>query len=378
MKKLALKSLATFSLLALAGTALANQYPNLPSPVAQGGGALIGDTAYVGLGSAGKKFFALDLKAATPTWRELAEFPGEARVQPVVVAVNGKIYVFGGLAKVNGVNTSVNDAYVYDPATNKWSTLNTRSPLGLVGAAGVNYKDKIYVVGGTNFEIFNGFFKDHTAAKDDAAKTAIANAYFDLRAEDYFFNNVLFSYNPATNKWANEGSMEMRGRAGAGVAVYDNKLYVVSGEIKPGLRTDKASVGKFERNGEVDWESIKDLPANPGEKVQDGVAGSYTAFVGKTLFVAGGANFPGAHDAYKAGKLYAHQGLKKVYQKASFVLNDGKWSFAGDLPLGSGYGVTLSYGNQALIFGGETDGGKGLAEVWVVTYDPATNKVSFK
>jgi N-acetylneuraminate epimerase len=53
-------TVSIFAALALAATG--KTYPDLPVALADGGGALIGDIAYVGLGSAEDAFFALDLK----------------------------------------------------------------------------------------------------------------------------------------------------------------------------------------------------------------------------------------------------------------------------------------------------------------------------
>ena len=98
-----LKQSLTASLLAvLALSATGKTYPDLPVALADGGGALIGDTAYVGLGSAEGGFFALDLKTPQATWQALPPFPGGARSQPVVAALDGKLYVFGGLQKDAG------------------------------------------------------------------------------------------------------------------------------------------------------------------------------------------------------------------------------------------------------------------------------------
>ena len=132
-----LKQSLTASLLAvLALSATGKTYPDLPVALADGGGALIGDTAYVGLGSAEDAFFALDLKTPQATWQALPPFPGGARSQPVVAALDGKLYVFGGLQKdAAGVLQLVNDAHAYDLAQKTWQKLPTRAPLELVGAA---------------------------------------------------------------------------------------------------------------------------------------------------------------------------------------------------------------------------------------------------
>ena len=88
-----------FAATTFAVTAQAAAYPDLPVGIKSGAGALIGDTVYVGLGTGGDKFYALDLKIPHAQWKEIAAFPGGDRNQPVAAAVDGKLYVFGGLQK---------------------------------------------------------------------------------------------------------------------------------------------------------------------------------------------------------------------------------------------------------------------------------------
>lgn len=85
-------------------SANAQTYPDLPVGIKGGTGALIGDTVYVGLGSGGDKFYTLDLKDPSAQWKEIATFPGGERNQPVAAAVDGKLYVFGGLQKMKKAN----------------------------------------------------------------------------------------------------------------------------------------------------------------------------------------------------------------------------------------------------------------------------------
>ncbi|MEH8044616.1 N-acetylneuraminate epimerase [Gallibacterium anatis] len=371
LQKTVLHSMIVAGLSLAAFAAQAGQYPDLPVGIKSGGGALIGDTVYVGLGSGADKFYALNLKDAKAGWKEIAAFPGGDRSQPVVSAVDGKLYVFGGLQKnEKGELQLVNDAYSYNPQDNTWSKLPTRSPLGLVGATGVNYGDKVYVIGGSNLSIFNGYFQDYTAAGDDQAKKdAVMAAYFNQRPQDYFFNTTFFSYQPSTNKWRNEGQLPFSGRAGAAVTVNGDVLTVINGEIKPGLRTAETEQGKFNKHGTVDWKILPNLPEPQKGTAQDGLAGAYAGYSNGHLLVTGGANFPGATKQFKEGKLFAHQGLKKAYQTAVYSLDKGKWKVIGNLPAGAGYGVSVSYGNKVLLIGGETDGGKALTSVQELSFD---------
>ena len=159
-------------LLPLLFSANAQTYPDLPVGIKGGTGALIGDTVYVGLGSGGDKFYTLDLKDPSAQWKEIATFPGGERNQPVAAAVDGKLYVFGGLQKKmkKGELQLVNDAYRYNPSDNTWMKLPTRSPRGLVGSSGASHGDKVYILGGSNLSIFNGFFQDTVAAGEDKEK----------------------------------------------------------------------------------------------------------------------------------------------------------------------------------------------------------------
>lgn len=371
LQKTFLHSMIVAGLSVAAFAAQAGQYPDLPVGIKSGGGALIGDTVYVGLGSGANKFYALNLKSAQEGWKEIAAFPGGDRSQPVVSAVDGKLYVFGGLQKnEKGELQLVNDAYSYNPQDNTWTKLPTRSPLGLVGATGVNYGDKVFVVGGSNLSIFNGYFQDYTAAGTDKAKQeAVMGAYFNQRPQDYFFNTTFFSYQPSTNKWRNEGQLPFSGRAGAAVTVKGDVITVINGEIKPGLRTAEASQGKFNKYGTVDWKKLPNLPAPEKGSVQEGLAGAYAGYSNGHLLVTGGANFPGATKQFKEGQLFAHKGLKKAYPAEVFSLDKGKWKQIGTLPYGSGYGVAVSYDNKVLLIGGETDGGKPLTAVRTISFD---------
>ena len=369
-----LKQSLTASLLAvLALSATGKTYPDLPVALADGGGALIGDTAYVGLGSAEDGFFALDLKAPQATWQALPPFPGGARSQPVVAALDGKLYVFGGLQKdAAGVLQLVNDAHAYDPAQKTWQKLPTRAPLGLVGAAAFTHGGRIYVVGGSNLSIFNGYFQDYSAAGDDeAGKQAVMRAYFDQPAPDYFFNTTLFSYEPQSNRWHNEGLLPFSGRAGAAVSVHGDTVMVANGEIKPGLRTDAVAQGTFDAQGRLQWQTLPPLIAAESGARQEGLAGAYSGFSGDYYLLAGGANFPGAAQRYDEGHLYAHEGLSKVTHATVYALHDGVWQVASALPQPAAYGVTLPYQGKLLLLGGKDNQGAS-PRVDVLSYDGKT------
>ena len=197
---LALGAMATTS-------AFAAALPDVPVPFKSGAGAMNDGVIYIGLGTAGQDWYKLDTKAESPKWEAIAKFPEAARDQAQAVALNNKIYVFGGVGKINSDILSVsNEVFEYDPATDTWTKLLTRSPIGLTGHTVVSADGKnAIVIGSVNKEIFDGFFKDldYAAKAGDKDLSAKINAdYISKPVKDYFFNKAVLQYDPQTNLWS--------------------------------------------------------------------------------------------------------------------------------------------------------------------------------
>lgn len=354
-------------------TAFAAALPDVPVPFKSGAGAMNDGVIYIGLGTAGQDWYKLDTKAESPKWEAIAKFPEAARDQAQAVALNNKIYVFGGVGKINSDILSVsNEVFEYDPATDTWTKLLTRSPIGLTGHTVVSADGKnAIVIGSVNKEIFDGFFKDldYAAKAGDKALSAKINAdYISKPVKDYFFNKAVLQYDPQTNLWSNLGELPYFGTAGSAVAVdpQDQSVFVVNGERKPGLRTS-TTVEFTVENGAAKFVQTPDLIPAKGEKVQEGVAGAFSGYSNGTLVVIGGANFPGSTVAYAKGKNFAHEGCTKTWRDEIFTYANGAWTHAGDLATPLAYGVSIQNGDELILVGGETTGGKATTDVITVS-----------
>lgn len=363
---LALGAMATTS-------AFAAALPDVPVPFKSGAGAMNDGVIYIGLGTAGQDWYKLDTKAESPKWEAIAKFPEAARDQAQAVALNNKIYVFGGVGKINSDILSVsNEVFEYDPATDTWTKLLTRSPIGLTGHTVVSADGKnAIVIGSVNKEIFDGFFKDldYAAKAGDKALSDKINAdYISKPVKDYFFNKAVLQYDPQTNLWSNLGDLPYFGTAGSAVAVdpQDQSVFVVNGERKPGLRTS-TTVEFTVENGAAKFVQTPDLIPAKGEKVQEGVAGAFSGYSNGTLVVIGGANFPGSTVAYAKGKNFAHEGCTKTWRDEIFTYANGAWTHAGDLATPLAYGVSIQNGDELILVGGETTGGKATTDVITVS-----------
>ncbi len=365
------KALLTSSLAMLALTSAFAQYPALPDTIAGSGtGALVGDTLYVGLGSKSDLFYSLDLKAKDAKWEKVATFPGGARNQAVAAGVDGKLYVFGGFqnTKVADNQTAI-DGYSYDPVKKEWTKLTTRSPFGPTAGTSVTVKDnKIFFFGGVNQNIWDGLFQDAKAAGEGKGK--VFDKYFEMSAEDFLFNQMVVSYNPKTNHWANQGYFPYGGRAGAAFAVVDGKFVVANGERKAGLRTDTTEVGTLTDKG-IEWKAMQKLPAPEGDKQQEGIAAVMSGVSHGTYLVTGGANFPGVAANYEKGvNDHRKAGASKTFRSEVYALDmkKGSWSIVGKLLTPTAGAVSVTYKDKVIVVGGSTTGNKALTQVQTMEY----------
>lgn len=353
--------------LAMSTSAFAASLPETPVPFKSGAGVINDGVIYFGLGTAGKDWYKLDVNAKEPKWEKIAAFTGTARDQSQAVVLNDKNYVFGGVGKATEDATRIsvlNDVYCYDIKNDAWEKVMTRAPRGMTGHAVATIDNKsAFVVGSVNKPIFDGFFEDLEAAGDNKDLAAEINAaYISKSVADYFFNNDVLKYDAASNSWSFAGQMPTSGTAGSALAVDGDSITIINGERKPGLRT--AAVNRFiDHKDYIEWQQLPDLIPPVGADTQEGVAGAFAGVSAHTIVVAGGANFPGSTKAYAQGKNFAHQGCTKTWRDEIYAYADGRWVNAGKLPLPLGYGVTVQNGDEIILIGGETTGGKATTQV---------------
>jgi len=235
-------------------------FPALPVPLAFMAGAKVGDVIYIVGGKsdkgATKSFFALDLSKqndpAAFKWQIRAPWPGEARILPVAVAQsngdNDCLYLFSGRNET-GLLT---DAYRYDPSGAMWTRIADvgtpeQLPTCVMAAPGVPCgSQNIRILGGDtgkNFVKLVEAEKHIAYLKTDSAKAAeLAAAQAQhkemLRLHPGFSRDIL-AYNTRDDAWTKVGEMPVGSHVTSRALVWDKTIIIVSGEIRPGVRTPK-------------------------------------------------------------------------------------------------------------------------------------------
>ena len=216
--------------------------PPLPASIDNGGACLCGHTLLVTGGNQpenGKGLYALDLSSPT-NWKRLADYPGPQRIQPIVLSTPNALYLAGGYAfdAAQKKCTPSTDLLKYDVGTNRWSVLDTLiaerdgTPRCLAGGSGVMLSDgKMLLTGGVNHDIFRQAMEGKGPA--DYMKKPVAW---------YRFNDDLLTYHTGKRTWHVTYDVPGLARAGGILLEHDGYLYIICGEIKPGIRTPQITV----------------------------------------------------------------------------------------------------------------------------------------
>lgn len=242
--------------------------PDLPAPMDNLSATFADGKLYVAGGNENgipcNTFLCLDLnKEAKTGWEVLPSFPGAARVQPVLAvgksAIGTDIYLAGGFqAGTADIPPRIpSDLLVYHPTTKTWEpasmlpAFEDGSPRTFTGGCAVAVGDSsILLMGGVNYSrFFTALDRPRQMAQAEASGNqstldslkAEAKAYMLHPVEWYKFNTSLLQYNTFTSEWTNRGEYEQLARAGAGAVLYKNRLIIVNGELKPGIRTSQVN-----------------------------------------------------------------------------------------------------------------------------------------
>ena len=251
----------------------------------------------------------------TSPWKKGAPFP-EPDEELYGVALNGKLYVFGGWADGKAAGLT----YEYDPASDKW-TKKTSMPRPAHHAALAAANGKIYVmggfippkdtaipVGGAWEPIDNAWEYDPAAdswkslpslpGKRGSAVAAevggkiyvIGGATTAEGSKDPFFTffgpSLVLStndvYDPATNKWQSRKPMSVP-RNHAFVGAVNGKIYVIGGRTGHGFILSATNTDVVE-----EYNPINDSWSVPKERMPTARSGGASGTDGRRIYVAGG------------------------------------------------------------------------------------------
>jgi N-acetylneuraminic acid mutarotase len=238
-------------------------------------------------------------------WEQLASIAGGPRQEHGVAALNGEVYVVGGIRPdESGAMTTVTDVEVYDPARDTWEhaaplpVAMNHPNLAVVGG-------RLYVLGGLS---------------GGASWEALGDS---------------FVYSPAADRWRELSPMpEGTERGSSAIGVRGSTVYLAGGmrTLTPGPGGLQDTVDLVQSYDAVTgrWRTLPSLP-----QARDHVGG---AVVGNRLYVVGGRD---------RGQVNVRD---SVY---ALNLSTHRWSARAPMPTARGGIATAVVGDTIYAFGGE-------------------------
>lgn len=259
----------------------------------------------------------------TLSFKSIASAP-LARAEGLGGAVNGKLYVLGGLRTVDGKIVAIKRNDVYDPATNKWTRLRDM-PFTPITHAGTAIDGKyIWLVG--------NYLGDHPGPG----------------------NKKVYRYDTANDTWTRGPDLPLDRGAGAAAIVGRNlHFYGGLGAERGADRTDHFVLNLDDVS--AGWQRRASLPSG-----RNHVSG---ASLNGQIYVIGG----------QKDEEEKQLALSSVYRYDPAA---DRWTQVASLPGVRSHttSATFTYKGRIIVVGGETGYNKTRREVFA--YDPATNKWS--
>ncbi|WP_339938710.1 hypothetical protein [Undibacterium luofuense] len=340
--------------------------PALPVAVVSGASGQSGTRLFAGLGSSGQAWFGLDVTNTAAGWVALAPFPAEAPQQAACVTIQDRIFVLGGsiLDQRSGCMRQSTRIWAYDMLQDVWHCMPFEQHSDFLGAvAFADPQRGLMVAGGYHRGQFDDFcIRMSSLTAED--KERFRSDYMAREIAGFHWNTGLRRFDTRTACLDVIAENPLLATCGSGLIQQSDLAWLISGEVKPGLRRN-AVVCLDTANCEVlATEQVS------GGKVfgqGDGVASPFAGLLQQTPLFAGGTYFPGAAKNYQAGSLFAHQGLEKRWSDECFVRTGEGWQLAGNLPAGRAHGCSFVLPEGILLTGGDSQDGVPVLENWLLS-----------
>ena len=195
--------------------------------------------------------FSLDLNKEKPEWKSLPNLPFPL-ANTVAVVQNDKIFIVGGRTKMpSGISDLHHTTLAFDLKKQTWKSKaaisDGKQTTNFSAGAGVAFgKEAILIVGGDNGITFHKIetylSQIAKAASEEEKSKLIAEKNILNTTHKGFYNDVLL-YNTITDKWCKIGELPFLAHVTTTATMWNDKIVLSNGEIKPGIRTPDVMLG---------------------------------------------------------------------------------------------------------------------------------------
>jgi len=283
----------------------------------------------------------------------------------------------GALSDNDSIRVTVNSATPVEPAgnnvnaDNNWQVVNTSNgskPQARHEAGAVAFQNQLYLMGGRGQRQVNRYNPANNSWENLGVPGMELNHFqpvvyggkiYVVGPLDCCFPSEsvvpkVQIFNPATKTWSQGAQIPVNRRRGsAGTVVYNNKIYIIGGSTNG---HDAGMVNWFDEYNPANnqW---KTLPSAPTKRDH-----FTAAVVGNKLVAAGGRQTD-----------HPRTFANLVSKVDVYNFDTGKWTNGAPIPTMRAGAMTVSYGDEVILIGGESSQGTAALKT-VEAYNVKTNK----
>jgi cyclically-permuted mutarotase family protein len=230
------------------------ELPSLPIAISNAVAVATENAVYV-LGGANKegisnKVWKLALNNIKKGWTVQASMPQPTAFAAAAIA-NEHIYIMGGRCKeANGISKIYKEVYAFDIENNLWEQKASLPETVSAACALAIDNNKILFIGGDKIVVFHEV--EMLAAKiavttDTTIKKELTVVKNNLQKTHPGFSKDVLAYDASLNKWSPYAQLSFAAPVTTNAFLFNHKIILPVGEIKPGIRTPYIRVGSFKK-----------------------------------------------------------------------------------------------------------------------------------
>lgn len=230
------------------------ELPSLPIAISNAVAVATENAVYV-LGGANKegvsnKVWKLALNNIKKGWTAQASMPQATAFAAAAIA-NEHIYIMGGRCKeANGISKIYKEVYAFDVENNFWEQKASLPETVSAACAVAIDNNKILFIGGDKIVVFHEV--EMLAAKiaattDTTIKKELTVVKNNLQKTHPGFSKDVLAYDATLNKWSPYAQLNFTAPVTTSAFLFNHKILLPVGEIKPGIRTPYIWVGSFKK-----------------------------------------------------------------------------------------------------------------------------------
>jgi cyclically-permuted mutarotase family protein len=230
------------------------ELPSLPIAISNAVAVATENAVYV-LGGANKegisnKVWKLALNNIKKGWTVQASLPQPTSFAAAAIA-NEHIYIMGGRCKeANGISKIYKEVYAFNVENNFWEQKASLPETVSAACALAIGNGKILFIGGDKGVVFHEV--EMLAAKiaattDTTIKKELTVVKNNLQKTHPGFSKDVLAYDASLNKWSPYAQLSFAAPVTTNAFLFNHKIILPVGEIKPGIRTPYIRVGSFKK-----------------------------------------------------------------------------------------------------------------------------------